>query len=316
MQLHEVWRFNYRNHRYCAHLSQQELNKRIRDILLSLLTLTPEAKVGVLPTDSRGIFWMERWTHVLEEMVLRFGPYPNGFTREILHSEPFPEFVGAIASRAASALQHLPTTDGIIKFGRPEHMHALYERGALRVQAASFYRRPDHNGAVRDDELALDISLALHRDDIIKVVVNPQDVPPGELLQRMDFRYESSTDYWLYCVTASAQPRTFVDFEAEACVVIKDRQRFFEAIDIAMRPFVEGAKFRHGKVNYVDPLLPKTAFIDIPMSKYFSYEYQDEYRFVWIPTSPRNELNHIDVEIGSLQDYAELIIIPPKTNKD
>jgi len=310
MPRHEAWRLQYRSRRYCAHLSQQELNKRIRDILIAMLTLTPEAKVGLPPIDPHGIRWMERWTHVLEEMALRFGPYPNGFTKDILHSEPFPNFVGVLASRAASALKHLPSAGVAIKFGRPEHMRALYERGALRIQAASFYRRPDHNGAVRDDELALDVSLALHRDDIVKVVVNPEDVPSGDLLQRFDVRYESATDYWLYCVTASVQPRTFVDFEAEACVVIKDPRRFLEAMQVALAPHVAGAKFRHGRINYVDPLLPQTAAVDIPMSKHFRYSYQDEYRFVWIPPEPRSELTHIDVELGGLQEYSELITLP------
>ena len=259
---------------------------------------------------------MELWTHVLEEMVLRYGPFPNGFTRDILYSEPFPGFVGELASRAASALEYVSATGMLIKFGKLNHMRAMYERGALRVQAASFYRRSDHNGAVRDDELALDVSLALRRDDIAKVVVNPQDVPSGDVLQRVDLRYESSTDYWLYCVTASAQPRTFVDFEAEACVVINDRQRFLEQISLALSPYVGRATFRHGKVNYVDPLLPNSAFIDILMSKHFRYSYQDEYRLVWVPSSPQSALDYIDVEIGSLREYADLITISSSTSKD
>ena len=300
----------YRENRYCRHLSQPELNRRVRDVFLTLLTLTPEAKVGMLAIDPHGIRWMELWTHVLEEMVFRFGPYPGGFTREILHTEPFPDLVGSLAKRASAALTHVSAAGVAIKFGKPEHMTALYERGALRVQPATFYKRPDHNGAVRDDELALEVSLSLEREHILRLVTNPQDVPPGEISHRMDVKYESKTDYWLYCVTTAVDPRMFVDFEAEACVVITDPYRFQVALDRAIAPHTHPSQFQKGKVAYVDPLLPKTTDIRVPMSKHFRYAYQHEYRFAWLPNEPRWNLGPIDVEIGSMKDYAELIALP------
>lgn len=308
--LHEIWRRAYRQRRYCQHLSQSELNGRIRDLFLTLCTLTPDAKVGVLDMDIYGARCMELWTHVLEEMVIRFGPYPAGFTREILHSEPFPDFVGPLAARAAAALNHISQKGVTIKFGKPEHMRDLYERGALRIQSASFYRKADHNGAIRDDELALEVSLSLQREHIVKLVANPQDVPADVSNHRFDIRYESITDYWLYCVTTAVQPRIFVDFEAEACVVIKDTPRFLEALNKAVAPHVQKAQFRHGEICYIDPLQPATAIIDVPMSKHFSYSYQKEVRFAWIPSEPRSDLTHIDVELGSLKEYAELIMLP------
>jgi hypothetical protein len=307
MPQHEAWRLAYREHRYCQHLSQQELNRRIRDVFLRTLTLTPEAKIGILGVDPEGIRWMELWTHVLEEMVLRFGPYPSGFTRDILHTEPFPDFAGELASKAASKLEHLRGTNVAIKFGKPEHMQALYERGALRIQAASFYRRPDHNGAIRDDELALDISLHLDREAILRVVSNPQDVPAGQLSQRMDVKFASRTDYWLYCLTTAIAPRLFVDFEAHACVVIKDLRRFTRSIRHVVAPRVMRAQFRSGPVAYVDPVLPQTGLIDVPMSKHFRYSHQQEHRFIWLPQEPEQSLPHLDVELGSLEEYAELI---------
>lgn len=309
MPRHEAWRLSYRAHRYCQHLSQKELNGRVRDVLLRMLTLTPEAKIGVLPVTPEGIRWFELWTHVLEEMVIRHGPYPAGFTREIFHSEPFPDFVGQLASRAASSLERLRGQSVAIKFGKPEHMKALVERGQVRLQAASFYKRPDHNGAVRDDELALDIALHLDRQTILKVVQNPQDVPLGEISQRLDVRFKSPTDYWLYCVTTAVEPRLFVDFEAEACVVIKNPSKFTTAIERALTSRVPATAFRHGKVAYIDPLLPSAGMVDVQMSKHFRYSHQREYRFAWIPLEPQLLLSHIDIELGSIESYAELISI-------
>ena len=169
---------------------------------------------------------MELWTHVLEEMALRHGPYPAGFTRDILHSEPFPDLVGELAQKAAAVLSARGLQPGqvFIKFGKAKHMRSLVERGALRVQSASYYVMPDHTGAVRDDELSLPMSLSLTREDVIKVVLNPQDVPDHPIDQRLDITYKAGTDYWLYCVTTSVEPRLFVDFNADACVIIKDTE--------------------------------------------------------------------------------------------
>ena len=110
-----------------------------------------------------------------------------------------------------------------IKFGQRVHMEALHERGALRIQPAHFFSHKDHTGAVRDDELTLPISIALSRDDVVKLVRNPQDIPPNASDQRVDIRFTWPTDYWLYCVTSSIEPRLFVDFNADACVIVRDR---------------------------------------------------------------------------------------------
>jgi hypothetical protein len=254
---------------------------------------------------------MEIWTHVLEEMALRHGPYPNGFARDILHSEPFPDLVGELGKKAAGALasRGLRADEVFIKFGKAEHMRPLVERGALRVQSASYYATPSHNGAIKDDELSLPLSLALSRDDIIKVVLNPQDVPDGPIEQRLDVTYNAGTDYWLYCVSSAVEPRLFVDFQADSCVIIKDRERFQRLLTSLSAAKFPNTGHRHGKAVYIDPLRPLTVKIDVPMSKHFRYEYQCEYRFVWRPVKPMTNLSYVDLELGSLEGIAELVVL-------
>lgn len=310
---HEAWRRQYRAKRYCLHLSQDELNRRIRTVIINMLLLTDDVKIGVLQIEFEGSRWIELWAHVLEEMCLRHGPYPNGFTREILHSdtEPFPNFVGELGRKAAAVLSGKGLKSGkfFIKFGKADHMQSLYERGAMRVQSASYYATPNHNGAVRDDELSLPISLALTREDIIKIVKNPQDVPIRQIDHRFDIKYQSETDYWLYCVTTSVEPRLFVDFGANSCVIIKDQDHFQRLLALQSAVAFPNTAHRHGKAIYVDPQLPTTAVIDVPMSKHFGYTYQDEYRFVWRPNTPLSNLPFVDLELGSLKDFAELVVL-------
>jgi hypothetical protein len=311
MSRHEVWRKMYRENRYCRYLSQKELNQRVQDVLLNILRLTPEAKIGLPPKKPEGMKSMEIWTHVLEEMALRHGPYPNGFTRDILHSEPFPNLVGELGKKAAGVLasRGLRSDEVFIKFGKAEHMRSLVERGALRVQSASYYATPSHNCAIKDDELSLPLSLALSRDDISKVVLNPQDVPDGQLEKRLDVTYNAGTDYWLYCVSSAIEPRLFVDFQADSCVIIKNRDHFQRLLTLQRAAKFPNTGHRHGAAVYIDPLRPSTVKIDVPMSKHFRYEYQCEYRFVWRPVKPKANLSYVDLELGNLEGIAELVVL-------
>lgn len=311
MPRHQIWRLQYREKRYARHLSQAELNARIRDILLNQLVLTAEGKVGLIPIDESTRHWPEVWTHVLEEMRLRHGPHPAGFTPDILHSEPFPNYVGELARRATSAMAAIASrgTQTLVKFGKGSHMEALFFRGGLRIQPASFFSVPHHNGAIRDDELRLNWSVVLSRDDVTRLVQNPQDVPADAGSQRLDVEFRAPGDYWLYCVAASMQPRLFVDFGADACVVIRDpvafRQRLHQAGVVAL----PGAAFFEGAAAYIDPLGPANAKVFVPLAKHFRYSYQREHRFAWLPPSRAERLDHVDVEIGPIEDIAELIVL-------
>jgi hypothetical protein len=208
----DAWRLQYRADRYARHLSQPELNQRLRDLILNLLHVDPDGKIILSPMDippgvigNETTVWMEKWTHMLEEMQLRHGPYPAGFTRDILHKEPFPNLVSELGKKAAKRLSATGTApkDVFIKFGKHQYMERLYEEGALRIQPATFFAETNHNEAIRDDELMHTLSFALSRDDLIKLVTNPQDVPQNAPEQRVNVTHKWPSDYWLYCVSSS-----------------------------------------------------------------------------------------------------------------
>lgn len=308
---HIAQRRQYDSRHYARHLSQSELNRRIRDIFINLLRVNREAKIDIGPITPETEVWMEKWTHVLEEMQLRYGPFPGGFTRDILHSEPFPNFASDLASKAASALSSTGSKRGdvFIKFGKREFMERLYFEGALRIQAASYFAKTDHNGAVRDDELAINMCVVLSRDEVVKLVRNPQDVPIDAPDQRIEVGFRALGDYWLYCVTNAVEPRHFVDFDADSCVIIRDCSKFTQLLREATRSRMSGAEMQNASAAYVDPLLPTSPRIDVPFAKHFRYAYQDEYRFCWLPPTLVKQVTHVDVQIGSLRDFSELIVL-------
>lgn len=308
---HIQMRRQYDRKRYARHLSQPELDRRIRDIVLNLFILTPEAKIGLPPVDERTAIWMEKWAHVLEEMQLRYGPFPSGFTKDTLHSEPFPDFASALAQKAAEAFRRRTLSPGsaLIKYGERVHMEKLFHEGSLRIQPASYFTRKDLNDAVRDDERRLPLSFALSGEDIKKIVLNPQDVLEATPTQRVDVVLQSLADYWMYCVSESIDPRLFVDFKYDACVIVRDRQQFAERLQRVASHALESVRHQARLVEYIDPLLPKSVEIFLPLAKHFGYSYQSEYRFCWLPVNPVRDLHHVDLSMGSLEDIADLIVL-------
>jgi len=310
LRLHEWWRERYRRERYLRYLTQIELNRRFRDLVRNIVILQPDARIAFPPPGPAGIQWLELATHTLEEFYLNYGPYPAGLTGDVHREEEFPDFASTLARRASSALvaRGLKSSEVFLRYGKPDHMAALYEQGAIRVQPASEYSKPDHNGAVRDDERALEVSFYLTRETIRKVVINPQDVPDDLEGKRLDFRFSRPNDFWLYCVSSSVEPRLFVDFKAMACVIIRDRDEFSRRLEAASATAFPGARYRHADAVYIDPMLPRSARIDIPISKHFKYAYQVEHRFLW---EPRNSapLAFVDLQLGPLRDIAELVIL-------
>jgi len=188
-------------------------------------------------------------------------------------------------------------------------MENLYNNGSLRIQPASFYSEKEHNGAIHDDELAMALSLVLSPDEIRDLVINPQDVSDKACDQRVNLNINSPNNYWLYCLTSSVNSRMFLDFEADACVVIKDRGAFSERLQEKSFSGFSGVIMNEGFVNYIDPLLPETVRIHIPLVKHFRYSYQNEYRFYWMSPEKKVDMQHLDIELGSLEDIAELIVI-------
>jgi hypothetical protein len=249
---------------------------------------------------------------MLEEMRQRHGPYPAGFSRDILHRERLPLFAAELGRRAA---EHLSGTgmaikDVLVKFGKRQHMERLYEEGGLRIQPATLFAETNHNEAIRDDERLRAFSFAVSWEEMLKLVVNPRDVPQNAPEHRIDVNFQWPSDYWLYCVSSSIEPRLFVNYNADCCVIIKDHVRFAQMLRRAVYTSVlTGIPMSHGPIEYFDPLLPKTHKILVPRAKHFRYSYQNEYRFAWLPPKPMPKAEHVDVEIGSLKEFCDLIVL-------
>jgi hypothetical protein len=312
----DVWRLQYRGDRYARHLSHVELNRRFQDVLLNLLTVTANG-IGFCPSDigseeisNESTIWMEKATHLFEEFKLRYGPYPAGLQGAAPPPSKIPEFASELARKAARRLEELGADPGevFVKFGKRKYMEMLHNYGALRIQPATYFAATAHNDAIKDDELTIGASLDLSREDVIGMVSNPNEVRDLPR-HRVDVKLQLESDYWLYCLSSSLVPRLFIDYDADACVVIRDRVRFNSMLQKASLQKLSGTTMSYSAVEYIDPLLPRSLMIPVAFAKHFRYSYQNEHRFCWFPPRPVTKAMHCDVEIESLTEFSDLVVL-------
>lgn len=350
----DLWEQKYRANRYLRFANRSELSQRYQDLLTNITVLNDAGHVD-LTTEKH---WHELFRHVVVEMFLRGEPpVPRNFDPTVERAVLFPD--KKLSGKAVVALRTV-NEDGpvLVKYGKSEHMKALYERGEVYMPPASTYVSSEHNRAVRDHELSLSHFVVVRNND---GYVKARDVFSNQdALKRSDHRVLSlfgapnaerddvgriesvAPDAWVYCLSHLLKPRLFVDFDADACVVLS-RDKLIERICDALHRASGKALSSHGFVHYIDPfgayqddLTPPEVIYSLgaeetgdrqefepfgpgsqlmrpPMvhfGKTFRFSYQSEYRFVSYPTQHAQELNvPIQLTLGPLIDIGELIIL-------
>jgi hypothetical protein len=310
---HEHWRREYRQGRYIEHLSDEELRQRALDVFNDFAELSPDGKLSLQGFHDGGKPWFVLWTHVVEEFELRFGPFPNGFSNGFFHTAGFPDPRSPLAAPAAALVRSVTdiVPPVLVKYGKAEHLERMLELGEIRVSPASLYSDPSLNPAIHDDELALFIQPGpkRFRMDVLDGQTRKYKgriYPAGNKVYR-----RSKSNYYVYCLSQRLAPRLFVDFEANACVVIRDPLRFENTVCRAMKieypDWTDGAE----AVMYLDPLNSTLDDLDVFTRKHFRFAYQREYRLAWLPPAPVHVLQPVTLKIGSLSSYCSFHRLEP-----
>jgi hypothetical protein len=294
-----------------AHLKEHDLQQRARDVLNNLILLDEESKISLPKVSYESTKWMILWTHVLEEFVIRFGPYPNGFTTGFMKNVRIPDPSSAPAPKAANAVKTtvLPAGDYLFKYGKSQHLkQALYEK-QIRISPASSYDDSSLNPAIRDKELELSVCPSPS-----ELKINAYDGKTGGYKgyirpDNFVLTARSKTNYYVYCLSLSFAPRLFLDFDADACLVIRKPSEFQEIILSAFESTLRDWSGIGQKVKYIDPLNCSIKDIDVFSSKDFCYAYQKEYRFIWLPHSAAQSLEHVIIDMPNIEKYCYLVDI-------
>lgn len=306
MKNHEVWRIHYQMHRYMEFLPLEQLNQRVKDIYSNLLIFSEDGKIGFRPLNKEGQYWMILWTEILEEFRLRYGEYPNGFESNLI-KKVIPDNFEKIAINAKQAIDFIGDIQNysFYKFGKANRLSEMYEVGKIRISPASFYDNSSFNDAIRDEELKFITSFSSKHTTITNITKNSEIKALGNVIHE----YNLKTDYYLHSLSTVYSVRQFIDFsDYDACLIIYDRGKYMNLIAQEIQKQLSNYKCYFGEVDYLDPL--KTVQSpDVFFTKNFRFSSQNEYRLAWVPDTFKKDLEHIFIEIGSMQDYAKLIFI-------
>ena len=316
MKRHEAWRLEYRSNRYMRELCDAELMDRAGHFLTNLMAHSRDGRLAMKPVDLEGdASGIQRYTHVLEEMVIRGIDYHNDNTIKAM-KPPLPRSPKVL--EALRKLGHRNWPEAIlVKFGRRQHMKELLLSGRGRISLASTYKDESLGYARTDDESC--ISGYVDPSDAHRFMVIGGDghfsagadisVP---YLGSVPVTIRAQTAFYVYCMAEAADPRLFDDFQgADTCVVVKRPDDFKERIERHCAAKLPGWKFLAGPVLYFDPFFCRPHQMVPYFWKHFRFGYQKEYRLLWLPPTPEDATapmaEHIYFDLGPLTDCAELL---------
>ncbi len=311
MTVSDKWRQDYRQDRYLEQVSPDEIEQRVRDIFTNVLVLSEDGKLS-LPAMEKGTgYWMQLFTHVLEEFALRKQWVRPGFLKD----NPMPIPTWPEMPRAAQAVSGRVFEPGkfLFKFGKQEHLRSTLENGTIRLAPASSYSDPSLNYAIRDDELHFTVQMPAKDTWIQKVDEKTLNPVAGKIkaLGNISFTQTVPSDYYVYCLSGLFTFRAFDDFQADACLVIKQPKQFIEQVLFAGFAKLPNWFARVGAVDYLDPLRTSREDVRAFFAKHFRYSYQNELRIVWVPENRQQNLQPVFIETGPLHEIAEEIIVLP-----
>ena len=258
------WEREYRANRYLRFESRAGLNRRYQDLLTNITILDDAGHVDLTAEKH----WHQLFKHVIVEMFLRGEPpVPHNFDPTVKKAVLFPD--KELCEQAADAIGKVQISGPIlVKYGKAEHIRALYERGEVYMPPVSVYGDPKHNQAVHDQELTFPhYAVVANGEGYLKStdVCANWDAQQGSdhrvlpIFHAPDAEGDQVTliksgrpDAWVFCISNLLTPRLFSDFDADACIVLS-RDKFKDRICDALRPLASTMLFSHGHVHYADP---------------------------------------------------------------
>lgn len=306
------WYEEYRERRYLADVPDEAVMQRAREIISNISTLELNGKIGCVdPQSQSGFFLWRLFSHLLEESRLRTGTYQGLFIRYGLHETllPKPTSPDLPASEAVLRVSQEQTKlRRLFKFGRKKWMRALLDQGAIRVAPASMYSDPSLGPAIADDELSYDLATAAFDDDILSL--HPFQTRLVDVFGEpkvAHHRLSMKTNYYVWCASFGLRLRLFEDFDADSVLVIHDVGEFSRRLIQAIRNPLDGWRFTPCAVHYFDPYHPSKQTRNVFACKHFKYLYQEEFRYVFLPSTPATKLEPIALSLGPLNDIAEVL---------
>lgn len=193
------------------------------------------------------------------------------------------------------------------KFGKRAHMRDAFEKGTLCIAPAAAYNDPSLNAAQADNELE---HSSVTPNEHLKCRLFGLNAAGEEVeipaQQKELFRYMLVRNFYVWCCSAGYDTRLFHDFEADAMLVVHDKEAFRARLSAAVEKQLPAAKGIEVPLKYYDPYTTRREQLTPIFNKNIRYLCQNEYRFAW--TMPEDStLASFFVELGPLDDIAECL---------
>lgn len=297
----QEWRRMYLLNRYLFSKSICDLEKRRDHILGNLLIFSKDGSLSFDQSKQMSGL-VERYVHLEEEMFQR------NISIDLVneagkHSKKYQNIVKALDIQIN---RKLITGEYLVIFGQKVYFEQTFKFGKIRIKPASDYNDFNLIESVRDDELSQ--TLILPKDTKLRKQMSSGEFKELNGIQSISVTNKYPTDFYIYCMSTTFQPRLFEDFKADACILIYDIPIFLNKFRDYLKIYYSDWLIESNNVRYFDPFFP-TKLLSIPFNKHFSYWYQSEFRIAFKPRIPVQKLEIIYPEIGSLENCCELILL-------
>lgn len=290
----EFWEFQYEVYRYLERVSDAVLAKRYTDILRNMRALISLER-DVIPIQSflSSWYWFRKEHQTRFEFFLRDVPVPV--------TPPHDVFFNNEARGAPVCPKHVNAGDVLFRYDKRLYIQAMVDQGQIRIRPASGFLQMEQDHARQDDECSKESFLAGSYSRI--TTKQGRDIPIiGDVR-----RTTSAPNYYVFCMTCDWDSALFADFDADSCIVVKDVECFARRLENAASAHLPEWYFHHNPVHYFDPYeRTKNEYSNATMCKDFRFAHQREYRFLWFSQRGDEPDGFKFLELGSLQDLAEL----------
>lgn len=218
-------------------------------------------------------------------------------------TRPRPSMAAAtqLFSRLAPGLK-----DGsyLVKFSKRQYVEEMLISGRFRISPALAYKSDLFNAAIRDDESVRE-TLAPYGTKLLMKVDGEYKEITG-ISGAISFKSKRCENFYVFCASGRLDPRLFSDFEADACLVVRNLQEFGFRLTTAVASSTGCSKQAHRSVYYDDPCHTRPEKLPVEFVKHCRYEYQKEWRIAWRCDNPiAEDAPPVFVDLGPLDDCCE-----------
>jgi hypothetical protein len=238
-----IFRRQYHFDPYLSIVGDEEIRERLKIIADNIFRYNENGAVRLVSEGTA--FWHRKAEEILEELRLSqredfFETHPSDPRVRILS---LPYDIREKEEYAKNApwgrLPSLPSlaSPALYKFSSYEYLRRAMENGELRISPASSYNDPSLGDAHRDDgeqrlvlrpsKMSFPILLKDHRGDVLLDTSTERD-------HQIAIVIGGEKDFYVWCCSEVYEPRLFIDFKADACLIVRDRQEFARRINAGL----------------------------------------------------------------------------------